>query len=114
MTDSIESSSMAHLKDVVNTYDSGKMRTGQITIFIALPHALAYGNDGPNSTRLGPRLYCWKRQPQKKAVQCNAGLQLWLCTSRAERRLAPPKHDSLGLAAYHTCSNATPGNFASC
>ena len=43
---------------------------------MALPHALATGSDQPYSARFGPRLYCWKRQPQKKA--------------------APAQHDSFG------------------
>jgi hypothetical protein len=39
-----------------------------MTIFMALPHALATGSDQPYSTRFGPRLNIWKRQPQKKAA----------------------------------------------
>jgi hypothetical protein len=35
---------------------------------MALPHALATGNDQPYKASFGPRLNCWKRQAQKKAA----------------------------------------------
>ena len=57
-----------HLRGVVKTYDRGRISTGHMTIFMALPHALATGSDQPYSARFGPRLNIWKRHPQKKAA----------------------------------------------
>lgn len=43
--------------------------SSSLPTFKALPQALAQGRVCPNRARLGPRLYCWNRHPQKKPAR---------------------------------------------